>query len=141
MLGVHQGKRLKMFTHKAHGMEDHQHALVSDARACEEEFFNAPYDEDGEIAMMRVLETDEVQRMETDYEERMVQEFSAYNVGVLPDHRQMTGLELIHYREKCDIRQAPPRSRRLHHIDETCNCPNSYARCHLFQNCKQKENV
>ena len=31
-----------------------------------------PYDEDGEIAMMRVLETNEVQRWETEQEEGMI---------------------------------------------------------------------
>lgn len=126
-----------MFTHRNRNAEPHQHATVADARECEEAL-NAPeiYDEDGQIAMMRVLETDERQRWETEQEEQMV-----LALGILPNHREMYGLDLIHYRESVSLRKAPPRGHRLHHIDEECNCPNSYARCHLFQNCKQRDNA
>ena len=126
-----------MFTHRNRNAEPHQHATVADARECEEAL-NAPevHDEDGQIAMMRVLETDEAQRMETEQEEQMV-----LSLGIVPNHREMTGLQLIHYREACDLRKPPARGKRLHHIDEACNCPNSYARCHLFQNCKQTEEI
>jgi hypothetical protein len=60
------------FTHKFTGMDDHKHNTVFEARQCEDEYYHVPYDEDGEQAMMRVLETNEVQRWETDREEQMV---------------------------------------------------------------------
>lgn len=123
-----------MFTHKMTGVEDHKHTTVDEARICEEEYYTTPYDEDGQIAMMRILETDEQQRYETEREEQMV--LAIY--GALPNHREMTRQELYAYREQVDLRKAPPASRRLHRIDETCNCPNSYSQCHLYQNAKER---